>query len=385
MKNKVIVHATLHLKMGGLETVIMDLCRHNDFDQYQLKILCFNGYDPLYKQELERLNIEVVFLQRQGRYDISFFWKMRQQLRQWGTDVIHAHSGCVFNTILCACLARVPVKVVTEHGLPFFADGRVMETSFKSRLENKFVGWCADSLVAVSDEIRDDLLKRFPTCSRKVETIINGIDVDLYNKARKERRQPDNFSLPDDALTVGSVGRLVPIKNYPCLIRACAKLKNRFPNMHLLLVGDGPERQRLERLISDLDMKKRVTILGVRNDIARILPFMDIFVLPSLTEGTSISLLEAQAAGLPAVVTNVGGNPHVVKDGINGLLVDVNNIEQLTCALDQLFDSSSKRNEIGEAAYVRVRDDYDILVMTSKYSQLYQRLLQEKNGTDNEH
>ena len=375
MKKINVLHATLYLKMGGLESIIMDLCRHHNRELFNVKVVCFNGYDPAYKKELESHGVEVIHLVRQARYDLSFFKKIIVLFRKMNIDVLHAHSGCVFNTVVCAQLANVPVKIVTEHGLPIYDDGRLMPKSFKTKFEDFIIGKLTDDFVAVSKEIEESLIARFSTRKQKISTIINGIDINKFAVKSSLITEPDGWDIAPDKIIVGSVGRLVPIKNYSCLIDAFAQLYKNNQKYHLVLIGDGPERERLKDQANDLDISAAVTILGVRNDIAKLLPYFDVFVLPSLTEGTSISLLEAQACGIPAVVTRVGGNPDIVRDDVNGFLVEVNDATGMAGCIKKIISDFKLSCQLSENARELTVEKYDICKMVQNYETMYSRLL----------
>jgi len=371
MKKINVLQATLHLKMGGLESIIMDLCRHHDRERLSMKVVCFNSYDPVYKKKLENQGIEVVHLVRKGRYDLSFFLKLINLFKQWDIDVLHAHSGCVFNSIICAQLARVPVKIVTEHGLPIYDDGRPMPVTFKTKIEDFIIGKLTDRFVAVSAEIESNLLNKYPAKPEKISTIINGIDVTRFKLKKTVKKIPEGWNFYEGRTIIGSVGRLVPIKNYHCLLAAFALLYKKFPELQLVLVGDGPERDRLEKQAKELGISAAFSILGVRNDIAEILSCFDVFVLPSLTEGTSISLLESQACGIPAVVTRVGGNPDIVIDGINGFLTEVEDVFALSERIEEIIVTPKLRVQMSVQARRTVEQYHDIKMMVRTYENNY--------------
>jgi glycosyltransferase involved in cell wall biosynthesis len=183
------------------------------------------------------------------------------------------------------------------------------------------------------------------------------------------------YGLPADAFTVGSVGRLEPEKNYSMLLRAFALLAAGSSRPAcLVLVGEGSRRAELEAQAAELGIADRVRFLGMQYRVSEILPLLDVFVLTSLTEGTSISLLEAQASGVPAVVTDVGGNGFIVRDGENGFLCAVNDDTAMAEMMCRLRDEPALARRMAEAARRRVRDGLDLGSMVRGYEHLYRRL-----------
>ena len=329
--------------------------------------------------ELERLGIKVAILNRTGRYDIMFFVKLVLLFKRLSIDIVHAHSGCVFNTVLCAKMAFVPAVIVTEHGLPIYSDGRTMPVNVKTKIENLVVSFCCNKIVAVSAEIKESLISTYKTSTDKISIIINGIDTEKFTNVISDQSPFQEWQIPTNKIIIGSVGRLVTIKNYKYLLRSFVKLQKQIDGLHLVFIGDGPELENLQNEARASDIVGNVTFLGMRHDIFRFLPFIDVFVLPSVTEGTSISLLEAQSCGVPAVVTNVGGNPDIIKNGVNGFVVPVGDVDSLALKIETIVTDLSFRSKLSHNARRLVLEKYDIKGMVKQYEQLYLDALELSN------
>ena len=183
------------------------------------------------------------------------------------------------------------------------------------------------------------------------------------------------LGLESDALVVGSVGLLGPLKNYSALVEWTANLIPIFPHLQLAVIGEGKERQFLENLIAGLKFEDKVRLPGFRTDIPRVLREMDIFALPSISEGLSIALLEAMAAGLPCVVMDVGGNAEAVVDGETGFVVPLGDGEQFTRALSRLLQNAALRKKMGAAGKKRAFALFNPKRLAAQYTDLYRSLL----------
>lgn len=181
----------------------------------------------------------------------------------------------------------------------------------------------------------------------------------------------------DDVFVIGTVGRLDPIKNLPLLLRAFRRLMGRHPGLRLLVVGDGPERARIERLVCEESMGSVVQLTGFRPDARRLLGALDLFAMASFSEGTSMALLEAMSVGLPIVVSAVGGNPEIVHDGESGLLFPSEDAEALTNALEQLISDEAARLRLGDAARQEFSSHFSFDAMVGQYQNLYDSLLNQ--------
>jgi len=186
-----------------------------------------------------------------------------------------------------------------------------------------------------------------------------------------------SWGVPDGALVVGSVGRLAAVKNYGLLVRAVASSGL---DVHLVLAGEGPERPALLAIAHALGIAPRVHLLGHCNDVDRVLGAFDVFVLPSFSEGMSNTLLEAMAAGVPAVASAVGGNGEIVRDGIDGRLFASDDEPALAACLVELCADDAQRARFAAAARDRVHSTFDIRSMIERYEQLYERVRARKPG-----
>jgi glycosyltransferase involved in cell wall biosynthesis len=185
------------------------------------------------------------------------------------------------------------------------------------------------------------------------------------------------LGLESESLYIGTVGNLRPVKNHALLLRVSQEVCRRYQHVRFVLIGHGPLRQQLASYAQELGIQRRVQFLGARSDIPEILNALDIFVLPSLSEGLPISVLEAMACGLPVVATQVGGLPEVIEDGKTGLLVPSQDEKQLAFALEVLIQHEIQRKMLGEQGRKRVLEHFSLQKMTTEYQELYESLVAE--------
>jgi glycosyltransferase involved in cell wall biosynthesis len=208
--------------------------------------------------------------------------------------------------------------------------------------------------------------------SARADTVLNGVPVEQFEHTESLRQDArTKLGIPANALVIGCVGRLVALKNHQILLDQIPALAGRHPNLQVVLAGDGPLLENLRAQVAGLGVVDRVNFLGPVNNIAALLPAFDIFALPSKTEGLSIALLEACAAGLAVVATRVGGNPEIVIDGVTGRLVEVDNAQELARALDQMLSQPAVRQKLGSAASEWVRKHASMEALQTAYDVFY--------------
>ncbi|MFZ0945097.1 MAG: glycosyltransferase [Syntrophobacteraceae bacterium] len=370
MKHKVnILHVSQYIEIGGLETLIVEMCKKIDKEIFNVDILCLNGFDDKYVENIRQFDIGISVIRKNYKFDYSFIRKVCRYINEKEIDVVHAHGGCFFYSALFSAFSKSKRFIYTAHGMPLSND-------VKSILEDQIAGLFCDDIVAVSDEIHATFSHRIPGAKEKIKVIINGIDTDRFRPFPDDSRRvamAERYRLPKDCFIVGSVGRLEPVKNYPLLLRAFARMEaepGKRPS-HLVLVGEGSQRAELEALAGNLGLSGRVSFLGMQYLVHDILPLFDAFVLSSFTEGTSISLLEAQACGVPAVVTDVGGNGLVVRHGENGFLCPSNEDAAMATDLRCLRDDPLPAQRMRAAARKRVTEEFDLDSMVRRYEELY--------------
>ncbi|MBV9082417.1 MAG: glycosyltransferase [Acidobacteriaceae bacterium] len=352
-----VMHIVLALNVGGLERLLANLsgCQAmRDFDQL---VCCLDELGTL-APEIER-NGAKVFIERRGPgFDFQLVFRLARLLRGEHVAAVHTHAlDPMLYGALAARLAGVPVRVHTQHSA--FLDSCSRADRWKFQLASRSF----THLIAVSEQTRQGML-RSGASRKRTHTILNGI--------QPRRNMRDITTRKSARLVIGSVGRLSPEKGIDRLIRAFAALHSRYPAAALHIVGDGPERSSLEALARELCVAASVKFLGRSSDVFSALQMMDIFVLPSLTEGIPLALLEGMSARLPVIATAVGGVPEVVVDGVSGMLIPPNDVPALTNALGRLMADSAVRESLAKNAVARVEQQFSLAAMANKYRSIYQ-------------
>lgn len=315
-------------------------------------------------QEYRRQGIEPVNFSSNGRFDLKAIRDLRHYIREAAVDVVHSH-GYKSDTYAFIASVRLPVwRVATCHNW--------IEDTPLLKVYAAMDRWCLrffHRVVAVSQSVRVKLLKSGIAANR-IETIPNGIDFKSFGKGEARERVRGELGIGRSAIVVGTVGRLSREKGQEILLEAACTLKERHPETIYLVVGEGPDRARLEeKFASD-----RIRFTGYCRDVATLLEAMDIFVLPSLTEGLPLALLEAMASHLPVVATRVGEVPSVIQEGVSGLIVDPGAAAGLVAAIRRLVGDPCLRKKMGEEGRLSVERHYGCEAMGKAYKALYEGL-----------
>jgi glycosyltransferase involved in cell wall biosynthesis len=316
--------------------------------------------------------------------DARAILRLAQLIRRERPTILHTHTakaGAVGRiAALIAGEARPPIVVHTFHGhvlRGYF--GPVRTLAFRT-LE-RWLARSTTSLIAVSPEVRDDLVALGVAPASKFTVIRLGIELEARVGSDDGRRAQTRrvIGLGPDAFVIGWVGRMTAVKRTEDVVRTLRKLVDLGVDAHLLLVGDGPDRDRLERHAHDLGVVRRCLFLGYQEDVARYYDAMDAVLLPSVNEGTPVSVIEALAAERPAVATRVGGTPDVIRDGVDGFLVGTGDTDALARRLAELAADPERRARMGAAGRERVLGRYAVDRLVDDVDRLYRELLAERD------
>lgn len=358
------------LHPGGTEKLVveMSLAFAAEFD---LSVFCLD--EPgLWAGRLRERGIPVYGLWRQPGLDMAMPVRLARHFRQHRTRIVHAHQ-CTpwFYAALARLLYPAPRLLLEEHGR-FFPEVKNWKRAWFNRWIIKPL---THRVVAVSKDIRERLRRYEGLQDQAISVVYNGVapEPPLDAVTRTALRREWGFT-PED-FVIGTVGRFDPIKNLPLLVNSLARAGAEAPNIRGLLVGDGPESGATRALIEHLKLTDRVRLTGFREDARALVQCMNLFVLSSFSEGSSMALLEAIAAGVPVAVTAVGGNPEVVVKDRTGWVAPSDSVEALTAALLEAVNDPEKRQAFARAGRQRFEDCFTFDRMIETYRNLYRDLL----------
>ncbi len=312
--------------------------------------------------------------------DAKAIAKLTRLIRETRPHILHTHTakaGAVGRVAaLLAGGARPPIVVHTFHGHVLRGYFDPVRTS-GFRLLERLLARTSTKLIAVSPQVRDDLVSLGVAPSDRFQVVRLGIEfadrVDLQDGHRAERRR--QLGIGPDQFVVGWTGRMVDIKRTEHVLLAFTELRAVGVDARLFLVGDGPERVRLERRAHELGIAEQTHFVGFQRDVAPYYEAIDVLLLPSANEGTPVSAIEALAAGRPVVATRVGGVPDVVRHGEDGLLAEPDSIGALTAALTRFAEDPELRERMGAAGRERVLSRYPLDRLIDETDALYRSLL----------
>ncbi|PAY17283.1 glycosyl transferase family 1 [Rhodopirellula sp. SM50] len=329
------------MPVGGAETLLVNLLRRMDRNVVCPEVICLKEPGPLGEAIADEFPVHSHLIG--GKYDVCVLSRLVRLMRRRQSDVVITVGAGdkMFWGRLAAFLAGVPVIASALHSTGW-PDG-------VGRL-NRTLTPLTDAFIAVAQS-HGEFLHRFEGFPQdKVHVIRNGVDCERFKPNEVHRREVrEELKLDPDAQLVGIVAALRSEKNHSLLVRAAARLRDRHPQLHWLIVGDGPERDGIERLAEELQVADRIHLLGTRHDTPRLLSALDVFTLCSLNEASPVSILEALACEVPVVASDVGSVGETVIDDRTGRLFASEDLDAMSQAIEQLLGDPASRRRMGQA------------------------------------
>lgn len=378
-----VAHIIYALSTGGLENGLVNIINRSPADRYRHVVICLTTADE-FVQRITAKDVKVVELRMRPGYDLRCYRQLRRVLREFQPDIIHSRNMAALESQLCGVGLRNVKRVHGEHGREV---NDIDGSNWKYLIFRKFMRPIIHRYIAVSKDLENWLISTVGVGTDKVRQIYNGVDHHQFapQSVKPSALLPERWQNLDGIVVAGTVGRLTPVKDQQLLLRAVAKLRSDQPDLadrlRLLIVGDGPLYPALARLVEELALQDVAWLAGDRKDVASLLQTMDIFVLPSLGEGISNTVLEAMASGLPVIATSVGGNVELVEECFNGRLIPSGDIQALADAMASLITDSAERARLGANARLRVCQRFDWSRTVNDYLSVYDELLGRATGT----
>lgn len=365
-----ITHVVENLNRGGLERMVLDLARLQQQQGHQCQVLCIYEAGAL-AHELDAAGIPVVACNKGRGLDLRALARARWAIDRHDTDVLHTHNAMAhYQAVLASCGLDVLRILNTRHGM-----GAGQRTGRKEWLYRRALAR-TDLVVTVCEAARRHGMSRGVLPQGMTRVVPNGIAVERFTPASRAMRRQllQMLALDEQAFLIGNVGRLNWTKDQAGLIRAFRQVHRHCPQAVLLLIDDGELRAELERCAGQEGVREAVRFLGDRNDVRELLQGLDVFVLSSVSEGYSMALLEACAAALPIVATDVGGNGEIVHSGRTGQLVPPGDPDALAEAMLLLWHEPQRASAYASAARAWVEKHGSLEAMADRYERLYQTM-----------
>jgi glycosyltransferase involved in cell wall biosynthesis len=352
----------------GAENMLLNLCASQSRAGCESALLVFyNAHQPnadLYK-EAARRGLNPAMVRCAGRADWRALREIRRRMREQAIDVVHTHGYKADLYGYVAARREKKAVVATCHN--WREVGRALR--LYNRLD-RMVLKRFDAIGAVSESVAEKLrLAGVP--AGRIRVIPNGIDAKVFEGACPK---PVSQLTAQSGPVIGVVARLDLQKGFEQLFHAVCGLSKSYPGLHVVIAGEGPDRQAIEQRVLELGLQGQVTLVGQRNDMPVVYATMDIFVLPSLNEGLPMTVLEAMASSRPVIATRVGAIPSVITDQQTGLLVEPGDVAGLRNAISRLLADPDLRRRLGQEARACVMQHYTADIMSRKYAELYDQV-----------
>ncbi len=366
-----------HVAMGdlwaGAEVQLLALMKYLvRLPGFEWSVILFN--EGKLADELRKLPVSLTVIPEKNCSTLTIGYRLAKTFRQIRPDIVHTHKykDSILGSIVARCL-RVPHVVRVVHGMPEPFKGLKNLKMACYTLADRFVtSRLIDRIVAVSSDIEKFLVLTYGR--KRVVCIHNGIDLEAVHITIQNSEKRKEWQIEEDAVVIGTVGRLVPVKGHAILLEALQVLRRSIPNVKLLFVGDGPLRGHLEAQVNRLGLNQAVIFAGHQEQSYDFINMMDIFVLPSLHEGIPMVLLEALAMRRPVIATRVGGIPEVVSHGISGMLVSPANPDELAAGLRHMVQDPEKAAAFGIAGRRQVEQNFTASIMANRTAAMYRSL-----------
>ena len=368
-----VMHVVDSLETGGLERGVVNIIQRLDPALFQHSVCAIRNLGPL-AAELSASQTQIMCLNKTPDRFSILVGALARQIARIRPHVVHSRNWGTIEAVWAGRLARQCRVVHSEHGSEI-AGGPAAEPRLK-RMLRRAAYEAADRVMSVSYQLRELWAVRTGFAANRIQVIHNGVDTARFrpNAAARQAMRRE-LNLGDGEVCIGAVGRLEPVKDHATLLGAAALLSAR-PDWKILMAGAGQQEAALREFArANPILRGRVRFLGEITAIPELLNALDIYVLPSLSEGISNSLLEAMATGLPVVASGTGGNPEVVVDGQSGLLFPVGHPEDLAAHLTVLLERPGTRAALGRQARERIQlEDFSLDAMAGRYARLYSGL-----------
>lgn len=373
-----IAHLVFKLDYGGLENGLVNIINNYPENKFRHAIICLTEFTD-FSERVDRSEVEIFSINKKPGKDIKAYINLYKLLKSLKPTILHTRNIATIEGQFWAFLAGVPIRLHGEHGRDIEdPDGKNKKYIFIRKIFSIFI----QHFIALSNDLSDYLLNVVKINSAKISQIYNGVDTKKFKNENQSKDRIHDLIDPDKFIIIGTVGRLETIKDQLTLVYSIKSLLERHSSLRekirVVIVGDGSQYEKIMHAIHENKLEEFIYLIGSKDNIDKLMKGFDIFVLPSLAEGISNTILEAMSTGLPVVATNVGGNAELVVDGSTGLLVPSANPSSMANALYKYIVDPDSRLAHGINARTLVMEKFSLTEMVNKYHSLYLTMLSKK-------
>jgi sugar transferase (PEP-CTERM/EpsH1 system associated) len=380
-----VAHLVYRFDTGGLENGVVNLINHMPRSAYRHAVIALTEVVPAFAQRIHREDVAFYSLRKPPGHGLVLYPRLARLMRELNPAIVHTRNLAALECQVPAWWSGVPARIHGEHGWDIGdPDGTVRRFQWIRRAYRPLV----DHYIALSHDLADYLRQRIGVPAQRLTQIINGVDTERFRPAEGGRAglAGSPFTAPG-LFVIGTVGRMQTVKAQPLLSSAFVRALEMAPalrqRLRLVLVGDGPLRAEAQAILAHGGVSTLAWMPGERADVPDILRALDAFVLPSLAEGISNTILEAMASALPVLACRVGGNAELVVDGQTGTLVPAGDVEALARELVALASDPSRAAAMGSAGRLRVEQHFSLPAMVAAYQGVYDHALARARSQPN--
>ena len=376
-----VAHVMYRFDTGGLENGVVNLINHMPAEHYRHAVIALTEVTD-FRQRIKRDDVQFISLNKAPGHGFKLYPKLFKLFRELRPAIVHSRNLAALEVQFPAWLAGVPIRIHGEHGRDIGdLDGSNVTLQRVRRFYRPFVTY----YLALSRDLAEYLTGIIRVPKNKVLQVYNGVDSIRFHPGQPEQTVAGcPFSRPAHWL-LGTVGRMQTVKDQPTLARAFIRALEIEPTLkqrlRLVLIGDGPLRADCQQLLNAAGVAELAWLPGERSDIPELMRSLDCFVLPSLAEGISNTILEAMASGLPVIATRVGGNADLVTAGTTGTIVPSADPEAMAQEIVKLANQPDTARNMGRAGRSAIEQKFSMEAMVAAYQGAYDKLLHRPGAT----
>lgn len=371
-----VLHVVYRFDTGGIENGIVNLINHMPAEAYRHAVLALTDITD-FRQRIRRTDVDFIAMNKPPGHGFWLYPRLYCLFRNIAPAIVHSRNLAALEVQVPAWAARVRVRIHGEHGRDVGdIDGDNRSYQWLRRAYRPFV----THYLALSRDLARYLAGKVGVPEARITQVYNGVDAQRFHPADAKGEVIGGcpFAAPQHWL-VGTVGRMQTVKDQPTLARAFVRVLDMRPDLaahlRLVMVGDGPLRAASQAILHAAGVAHLAWLPGQRSDVPEIMRGLQCFVLPSLAEGVSNTILEAMASGLPVIASSVGGNPELVRHGITGEVVPAADPQAMACSIVRLADAPSTAAAMGRAGRADVEATFSLQAMIAAYQRLYTQQL----------